>query len=206
MQTTIALEGIAGCGKTTQVQKLHEYLSPRAYILPELNQHPIMGEAIQRWREKNQKEGFYFDREDIMLLASARAKSQKEYLVKESDRRWILMDRGIYTAVVFECGRLSMHEIEDINRIQGVLFPDICIVLDCNVEEALRRIDKRREFEGRYKTRSMYETREKLSDIREQYLELAKQKSNIIKIVKSDREEEKVFQDMVEVLKNDRLI
>ncbi len=203
MQKIVSLEGIVGSGKTTQLQRLNDYFSPNAYVMPELNQHPFMKEAIEKWRQKGSgKEAFCFDRCDVVQLAIARAKSQAEYLSQARDLSWVFMDRGVYTAMVYECGQLSMEEIEEINKTQGVTFPDICVVLDCDVNEALRHIDRRRIQQGSYNTRAIHETEERLAQTRRLYLEFARQRESV-KIVDTNCSEDLVFERILRILKHD---
>jgi len=204
MQKIVSLEGIVGSGKTTQLQRLNNYFSPDSYVVPELNQHSVMKEAIEKWRQRVAgAEAFYFDLTDVTQLAIARARSQAEYLSQAKDKSWVFMDRGVYTAMVYECGQLSMREIEEINRTQGVIFPDICIILDCEVKKALRRVDIRRRQQGRYERRAIHETEKRLAQTRKLYRQLAREKSKSIKIIGSGCSEEIIFQRILEILSHD---
>lgn len=191
MSVIISFDGIGGSGKSTQVQRLNTYFSPNSYLVPELNEHPVMQAAIGAWRQKTKdREAPQFDLTDITRLAIARAQSQKDYLSQAKNPSWIFMDRGVYTALVYESGQVSMDEIEQVNRVQGAIFPNLCILLDCDIKEALARIDERRRQVWRYNARAAHETEEILAERRRLYQELAERKRGLIKIVDSNCNED----------------
>jgi dTMP kinase len=173
MRKIIGFEGTKGVGKTTQRELLKEYLSGDAYIIPELNEVSPLKETIKSWKEKGSK---IFTLEDITCFAKARAETQKRIISKANSDN-ILMDRTIYTGMVLESGLVDMSKIEEVNQSYGVIYPDTCIVFDCDPMECLKRIDVRREIFGKYSHRASDETFEEISRIRSLYQKLAKQKN-----------------------------
>jgi thymidylate kinase len=160
-----------------------------------------MQEAINRWRERSIKSGrkYCFEKEDIIDLAQTRGKIQKDLLKKAKNKKYVLMDRGIYTSAVFESGRVSMEEVLNINSNSGVIFPQQCVVLDCPPTEALRRVDQRRAEVGKYSHRAPHENEEFISRARELYKKLVKSNDSM-HLIDSFRDPKKIFLNILEVL------
>ena len=197
MQKIIAFEGIPGSGKTTQLKLAKAYLSSHSEILLELNRYSPLKEVIQKWKERTfRTELRCFYEEDIIALARARAITQKSILKSLAGQNYILADRSVYTAMVYESGILTMSQIEDINRSEEVVFPDFGFIFDCNPNIALQRIDKRRIEENMYGSRSMHESLEDLTKKRESYLSLPGRHPEL-KIINSDQSEDSTFQQII---------
>lgn len=175
MSQIISLEGISGCGKSSQVSFIYDLFKPNISIVPELNQFSPLKEVILKWRERQVLEGkVFFSEQDIFKLAQARVQTQERIMAKLKTSK-IIMDRSAYTSLVYEQGIMGMKEIEKINRKEGVIFPDICLVLDCEPHIALSRINQRRNFSDSYKNASIHETIDELRKRRELYLGLVKE-------------------------------
>jgi dTMP kinase len=169
----ICLEGIVGAGKTTQINRIHSHLSPDCYLIPELNYIPPMKELREELRRTGRIANL--SRADILKLARARGEIYQR-LLSETDKPVVLMDRGIYTAMVFESEPLSMWEVEEINKKAGVIVPDLCFVLYCSANEALQRIDERRIREGKYLHRAIHENEDFIKKTKRKYFEIAKKR------------------------------
>lgn len=168
----ICIEGIIGSGKTTQVELLHRFLSPRVAMIPELNHLSPLKEAIARWKVRIKDGRILFKKEDILGLARARSITQRAVLESLPKSEYLLSDRGAYTSLVYEWGELNFYDIEKINRAEGVVFPDEGFILDCEPKIALLRTDERRGREGRYQNRSIHETVEELTKRQKLYMML----------------------------------
>ena len=183
----VCLEGIVGSGKSTQIGMLYSRFSSRFYLVPELNDISPMKEL----REELTTSGRItrLSREDSLRLAQARGTIHKRAL-KESDKPLMLMDRGIYTGVVFERGPYSIHEMETISEDAGAIVPDLCFVLHCSPLLALQRIDERRIRVGKYTQRAFHETREYIQKTRDDYFEIAAHNNSMLLIDSSGTKDE----------------
>jgi len=201
MGKIICIEGISGSGKTTQINFLYDFLSPDAAIIPEFNSFSPFKEVIEEWKKEAYKsQKIYFEKNDIIKFAKARRAVQKNILQKVSGYNYLLADRSVYTSLVYEEGEVKIEEIEEINRLEGIIFPDEGFILDCKPEEALSRIDKRREKEGLYRSRSIHETLEELKKRRELYLKLP-EKYPGLHLLDSSEEECGIFKKIKEILR-----
>ncbi len=200
-QQVICLEGAVGAGKTTQIGRLRAYLSPNCDVIYELNEYSPMKEAIGVWKSRmgERREAYGFDRQDVIDLARARAETQKRLLGQMVKPR-VLMDRGIYTSMAFESGRVGLDETEEINIKAGVIIPDQCIILECEIEESLRRVDERRARVGKYTRRAPHENPETIRRIREAYRHIAATRKGI-HLVNSDTTPDILTARIIEALK-----
>lgn len=173
----ICLEGIVGAGKTTQAELLFSYLFPRCFLMPELNEIYPMKEI----REELRKSGKIscLSKEDVLKIVEARGQIHR-HLLESTKKPVILMDRGIYTGMVFESGPLSIWDVEKMSIDSGVVVPDICFVLHCDAEKALQRVDERRVKVGKYEHRAFHENEDYINWTRERYFEIAKQRDLIL--------------------------
>ena len=173
----ICLEGIVGAGKTTQIDLLYSTFSPNCYLISELNEISPMKEI----REELKRTGriLRMTKEDVIRIIEARGQIHQR-LLNEANNHSVLMDRGIYTGMVFESGPLSMWDIEEISKRSGVIVPNICFVLYCSAEKALGRIDERRVRVGRYRHRAFHENEEYINRTKEKYFEIAKQRPVVL--------------------------
>lgn len=181
MTTIISLEGITGAGKTTQITILKSFLGQKAYSVPELSTIEPLASAIRTWKEHAlQRRNISFKREEIENLAVARAETLS--LALDLSKPYNLLDRGVYTSVAYEFGVISLAEVVKINHERGVVFPDKCFVLDCDIDTALKRVDLRRKELGIYKERSVHETIEEMKKRRKAYQDLVEKFSEIVLI------------------------
>jgi len=166
----ICLEGMVGAGKSTQLERLNARFQPNSDLIPELNDITPMKELRDELRSTGRISNL--QREDVIRIVRARAEIQQR-LLKQSTKPIVLMDRGLYTGMVFESGTLSMWEVERISLDSGVIIPDLCFILYCPVDKALQRIDERRARLGKYPHRAFHETEDYLAMTRKRYFEIA---------------------------------
>lgn len=193
----ICLEGIIGAGKTTQIERLHKKLQPLTNLVPELNQFSPLKEVIAKWKRRTiESAKVEFTRGEIEELALARAQTQKTILSSLPESPYLLTERSIYTAAVYETGGLEQEEILDINKRAGVISPDWGFILDCEPNEALRRVEKRRKEEGLYLSPSIHENLHEMTKRRQLYLNLTKINQELI-LIDANQSKEEVFKRII---------
>lgn len=197
----ICLEGMVGAGKSTQLERLNSRFQPNSDLLPELNDITPMKELRDELRSTGRISNL--QREDVIRIIRARAEIQQRFL-KQSTKPLILMDRGLYTGMVFESGSLSMWEVEQISLASGVVIPDLCFILYCSVDKALQRIDERRMRLGKYLHRAFHETEDYLAMTRKRYLEIARARPAVL--VETSGTVEQVENKIMETIYNAKIL
>jgi dTMP kinase len=180
----IVFEGIDGAGKTTQINLLRETLEKRGftcYVTAEPTDMPS-GKAIRRALAKEvdstpiqMAEMFAHDRE----LHNTDAQSGIERML--ADGITVICDRYYYSSMAYQGSFTDMKWVARMNLdCPEIRRPDVCIFLDLLPEQSLERIsNSERAFT------EIYETKEKLSAIRDSFyraFDMVKDTDNVVKI------------------------
>ncbi|MEB3318945.1 MAG: dTMP kinase [Cyanobacteriota bacterium] len=151
----VVLEGIDGCGKTTQIQALQEWL-PRSGLLPPhkglvVTREPggtPFGEALRDLLLHPPADQVPGERAELLLYAADRAQHVAKRIAPSlAAGHWVLSDRYSGSTEAYQGhGRgLPLEAIRQLERFATVgLQPDLTLWLDLPLEEALRRRRHRR--------------------------------------------------------------
>lgn len=148
----IVFEGIEGSGKTTQMQRvrnwlMHEKLGREVPIL--MTREPggtALGGELRRLLLGNEGASVS-DRAELLLFAADRAQHVEEILKPQLARGAIILcDRFTDSTIAYQGygRRMNLQLIEQLNQIAtGGLTSDLTIWLDVEVERAQARVQKR---------------------------------------------------------------
>jgi dTMP kinase len=146
----ITFEGVDGCGKSTQMRFLSEYLMEECGINPVLTREPGGCNISEKIRDlvldiENKEMG---DRTEALLYAAARAQHVEEVIAPAvREGRIVLCDRFIDSSLAYQgVGRgLGIEPVMDINRFaMGNMMPDKTFFLDFPPHLAFERMSKKR--------------------------------------------------------------
>ncbi len=171
--TLITVEGIEGCGKSTQCARLAESLRRSGYEVVTAREpgNTATGEAIRAIVLHSQDP--IDATTEIFLYMAARAQLVAELVQPALSRGAIvLLDRFLDSTVAYQGGGRgrSIEQIHLLNRIAiGGRFPDRTFLIDIDVDTALRRIG------GRNPDRIEREPREFHERVRQVFRELGRQ-------------------------------
>jgi dTMP kinase len=139
----IVFEGVEGCGKTTQLQRSHQWLKSSLSVI--VTREPggtSLGSHLRQLLLDTSKQPIYNSTE-LLLYAADRAQHIEELLKPELAKgTTILCDRYVDSTVAYQgYGRgLSRSLIEQLNHIAtGGLESDLTIWLDVDVTVSLAR-------------------------------------------------------------------
>ena len=159
----LVLEGIDGCGKTTQLQRLANWL-PESGLMPSgatlhLTREPggtSLGRALRELLLNSSDESAPDHTAELLLYAAHRAQHVERMIrpaLEQGD--WVLSDRFSGSTLAYQGdGRgLDLQTILDLERIAtGGVIPDLTFWLDLPLQESLKRrgarADDRIEAEG----------------------------------------------------------
>ena len=159
----LVLEGIDGCGKTTQLRQLADWL-PGSGLMPSgatlhLTREPggtPLGRALRELLLNPPSESAPDPTAELLLYAADRAQHVERMIRPALERGdWVLSDRFSGSTIAYQGdGRgLNLQTILDLERIATAgITPDVTLWLDLPLQESLRRrgarADDRIEAEG----------------------------------------------------------
>lgn len=203
----ITFEGIEGCGKTTQIKKLHRILKKRAIpclITREPGATPI-GHQIRAilLDEKNKK---LDPKAELFLYLADRCQHVSEKIQPALlQDRWVISDRFWDATVVYQglARGINGKFLERLRPwIMGPLWPDKTFLLDLPVTlglaRAWARINKSKEPEK--ESRFEKEAQPFHEKIRQGYLSLARKEPERISIIDATRSKEEMHQQIIEII------
>jgi len=204
----ITFEGIEGCGKTTAIKYVAQYLKKMGHdvILTREPGGTKIGDRIRKIL-LSQKSSAMTPKAELMLYCASRAQHVEEIIFPAVHKgKIVLCDRFSDATLAYQgyARGLGVKEVKSLNKIacRG-LEPDLTILLDVDVRTGLRRAMRRNDEnngwdEGRFER----ESEEFHNRVREGYLKLAQKEKKRIKIIDSTvGEKEMVYNAVKEVEK-----
>jgi len=190
----VTFEGIDGCGKSTLLAELAGWLEENAIRFLRTRE-PGGTHLGERIREVLLDPFFETMNEhaEVLLYSASRAQLVHEIIRPALSRgMWVLADRYIDATLAYQ-GFGRGLALEPLRQIQdwgtGGLWPDLTILLDCDVGVASRRMKARKETEDRIEQESrLFHQR-----VREGYIELARSAPERFVVVNANRALEEVI-------------
>lgn len=193
----ITFEGADGCGKTTQLNLLKDYLENKGLDVV-LTREPGgkgLGEHIRKILLTY--DGPVSDRCESFLFLADRAQNI-DIIVKPAiaQGKIVLCDRHTDSTVAYQ-GYGRGLDIDEINKLNNLATdgkkPDLTFVFDVDIETSMRRV-------GKEKDRMESSGKDFFNRVRQGYLKLAKLEPNRIKVVDSTKSIEEVHQKVIEII------
>ncbi|SRR5258708_4412938 len=207
----IAIEGIDGSGKSTQVARLQEYFEQQGKEVLVTNE-PHHGSVVEKLIRDALQSRIKIPSPALQYLYSADRVMNQETVVKPAlkDGKTVLSHRVFWSAIpygVMDKIMDSKHGTYDFNAsnqiiiAQGILsmyhqfvVPDVTFYLDVSVATALKRLHHMD------KIKEIYEKRDKLEKIREGYKMLIEMFPKEFIVIDGERNEKEVTEEMLKVL------
>ena len=193
----ITFEGGDGCGKTTQIKLLDEYLRNKGYktLLTREPGSKGLGEKVREILLNY--DGDVSPVCESFLFLADRAQNV-DCLIKPAleEGAIVICDRHTDSSVAYQgYGRgLNIDRIKKLNSIAtSGLNPDLTIVLDVDVETSQKRV-------GAEKDRMESAGIEFFERVRKGYLEIAKQEPERVKVVDSTKTINEIHKEILELV------
>ena len=169
----ITFEGIEGCGKSTQVDLLFDYLTTKGYNVIKTREPggTVFGEALRD--VALQKNIDVFPLSELLTIMAIRAQHVEELIMPAlQDRTIVLCDRFVDASYAYQWyGRgIDLGIIETLNRLvtKGIR-PNLTVLIDCAAGLGLKRKAKDHRSLDRFEKENLSFHRK----IRKAYLKLA---------------------------------
>ena len=181
----ICLEGIDGSGKSTQILLLEEWLKECGFEVMRVFEptDSDIGRLIRKMLRDPDATGENFQKTLALLFAADRMVLMDEIRAAEESGKIVISDRSFYSSIVYQNDPSWLYELNKFVKIS-----DMVILLDLDVETALKRCEGKDSFENKVF----------LEKIRERYIELAEK--NDFFVIDSNNGINKTFDDIKKVI------
>lgn len=193
----ITLEGADGCGKTTQLNLLKEYLTSNGYEIVVTREPGGKGLGEKLREILLNYDGEVSDRCEAFLYLADRAQNI-DTIIKPAinSGKIVLCDRHTDSSVAYQ-GYGREQNIDNINMLNELavngVHPDLTIVFDIDTETSMARV-------GAEKDRLESAGIEFHKRVRNGYLEIAKKNPQRIKVVDASQTIEDVQRDVIKIV------
>jgi dTMP kinase len=200
----ITFEGGEGTGKSTQIERLRDRLaaSGREVVVTREPGGTPLAEAVRRiLLDPDQRpDGLV----ELFLLEAAR-RDHVERVIRPALARGavVLCDRYADSSTVYQgmVRGVGVDTVLSLNRLAtGGLEPDLTVVLDVELNEAMGRVEDRNSRRPAATSRIDDEPASFHRRVREGYLELARRFPERVRVVDATADRESVFKRVLEVL------
>jgi dTMP kinase len=200
----ISFEGIEGCGKTTQIALLSEYLTKHS-IPHTITREPggtAVGEGIRKIL-LNSETIHLTAASELLLFYASRSQNIQEKIRPALERQeMVICDRYYHASMAYQ-GYGRGIPLDFIGKLTDLVCanyrPDITLLLDIEPEVGLARARARNHTKTENEGRFEQEDLEFYSRIRDGYLELASEDERV-QLVYADRKIEAVHRHILQVL------
>lgn len=208
----VTFEGVEGCGKTTQIRLLEDFLKLRSHdtILTREPGGTHIGDQIRKVLLSVENRGM-FPVTELFLYAAARSQHVEEVIGPAlKDGKIVLCDRfsDATTAYQGAARKIERDFLSQVHKIAtGGLKPDLTILLDLPAEIGLKRAWERNERERLTGKEDRFEQEavEFHERVREGYLEIAREEPFRVKVFNAlepiDNVHQRIVQEIMKVVK-----
>jgi len=201
----VSFEGIEGCGKTTQIGLLSDYLKQRSIPFT-VTREPggtAVGEGIRKILLHSETIHLTAASE-LLLFYASRSQNITEKIIPSLNRgEMVICDRFYDASMAYQgFGRgIPLEFIEKVTELVCNGYrPEVTILLDIDPKVGLTRARARNhtriEDEGRFEMEDL----EFYTRIRNGYLELARREPQRIRTIEADRAIQEIHRDILKVL------
>jgi dTMP kinase len=198
----VTFEGIDGCGKTTQVKSLEQFLISKGFHVL-VTREPGGTKVAEKIRDilLDRDNIELHPRAELLLYLASRAQHTAETIVPAlTSGVWVISDRFYDSSIAYQgAGRnLGMDVVEKLSLFAtDNLSPDITFFLDISPETAERRMVA----QSKIKDRLEAENEQFIALVRKGYLQLAQCEPNRIKIIDAERPAEPIGNEIIDYIK-----
>jgi dTMP kinase len=189
----ITFEGIDGCGKTTQLALVGQFLTEQGYRVHTLRE-PGSTEIAEKIRELLLDErSAMTDVTELLLYEAARAEITSKEIAPLLRRGHVVLCDRFYDSTTAYQGfgrKLDIRMVKSLHRVAvGDVEPDLTLVFDLNPRMAAKRLGGKLD---RLESQSpAFHKR-----VRQGFLEIARKEGRRVKVIDAERSVEQIFEDV----------
>ncbi len=204
----ITFEGLDGCGKSTQAERLVEVLRAQGLEIVTAREpgSTEIGEKVRAILVNSKTKGLA-PRAELALMFSSRAQLLSE-IVKPAlaEGKWVICDRYSDSSEAYQGGGrqlgsdavLKLHEV-----ICEGLSPDLTILMDSDAAASVARARRRNQSSENASDENRFERENKafFERVHETYLSIAKREPQRVALVDARRQPDVVHHEIVQLVK-----
>ncbi len=194
----ITFEGADGCGKTTQLNLLAEYLKEKGFEVLTTREPGAKGLGEKLREILLNYDGNVSDRCESFLFLADRAQHIDMVINPAvNEGKIVLCDRHTDSTVAYQgYGRgLDLEQIKKLNEIAvNGRKPDLTIIFDVDIETSMKRV-------GETKDRMESSGTDFFNRVRQGYLEIAKQEPDRVKVVDATKSVEEIHRQVADIFR-----
>lgn len=191
----IVIEGIDGCGKTTQIQWIQRWMEQKNVALWSTKEptNSMIGEVINASLKENQNQ--YSPLVQLLLFTADRLhhiEQINQYLRKSMH---VICDRFLDSTFAYQATTDSLKEVFSFHekKILETCKPDVTLFLDVPVDVAIERVHQRGFIE-------CFENRRFLHSVRERYYERIQRNPQYYQMIDGTAQPQIVFSNIQNIL------
>ena len=197
----ISFEGIDGSGKSTQIQKLAEFLGALDFDIV-ITREPggsVGGEEIRNLLLQGNVDRWSAETEILLFTAARRDHLERIILPALEEGKIVICDRFADSTRMYQGmrGPNLRNLVDSLNEKVIKFDPDLTILIDINPEISLKRAKSRKTVEERFEDFGV----ELQMKMRKGFIELAKEFSNRIEVVNGQQSADNLTQDICSLVK-----
>ncbi len=197
----ISFEGIDGSGKSTQIQKLAEFLGALDFDIV-ITREPggsVGGEEIRNLLLQGNVDRWSAETEILLFTAARRDHLERIILPALKEGKIVICDRFTDSTRMYQGMRgANLRNLVDTLNEKVINFdPDLTIIIDINPEISLKRAKSRKTVEERFEDFGV----DLQMKMRKGFIELAKEFGNRIEVVDGQQSVDKLAQDIGSLVK-----
>ena len=194
----ITFEGADGCGKTTQLNLLKDFLEKEGYEVIVTREPGAKGLGEKLREILLHYDGEVSNRCESFLFLADRAQHIDMIITPAIEEgKIVLCDRHTDSTVAYQgYGRcLDLEQINNLNNIATAgVKPDLTYVFDIDIETSMTRV-------GKDKDRMESAGADFFNRVRQGYLEIAKQEPQRVKVIDATKSINEVFENVKKYIK-----
>ena len=197
----ISFEGIDGSGKSTQIQKLAEFLGALDFDIV-ITREPggsVGGEEIRNLLLQGNVDRWSAEIEILLFTAARRDHLERIILPALKEGKIVICDRFTDSTRMYQGMRgANLRNLVDSLNEKVINFdPDLTIIIDINPEISLKRAKSRKTVEERFEDFGV----DLQMKMRKGFIELAKEFGDRIEVVDGQQSVDKLAQDIGSLVK-----
>jgi dTMP kinase len=203
----ITVEGIEGCGKSTQLRRLAEWLRSRGrdVVTSKEPGHGLIGSAI-RAILLDPRHGTLHPWSEALLYLADRIQHLHELIIPNLQAgRWLLCDRHHDSTIAYQglARGLGRERLDDLLRhVFPEPRPHLTLLLDLDANTSLQRARRRNQASGQGQAEGRFEEMDLAfhQAVRAAFLEIARSDSRRVQVIDASGSEDEVFQAILQVV------